>query len=701
MRPDILNPLFRPVTSLEGIGPKLGVILRRLLLGSAEDEARVVDLLFHLPVGIIDRRQMPEIAHAPQGAVVTLKLRIDRHQAGLRNNPKVPYRVFGHDETGEIALTFFHANATWLERSMPVGSTRYVSGRMEWFGGRPSMVHPDFMVAEEEFASLPLVEPVYPMTAGLPRKALQKAIASALSDVPDLGEWTDPHFVEAHGWPAFRDAIQAAHRPETESDLGPLAPPRARLAFDELFANQVALAVTRSHMRRAAGRTHHGDGRVTGPIIAALPFRLTGSQERALADITADLAASHRMLRLLQGDVGSGKTVVALLAMATVVEAGSQAALMAPTEVLARQHYETIRPLAEAGALSVALLTGRERGKERSELLEKLAHGTIDILIGTHALFQEGVVFRDLALAVVDEQHRFGVHQRLALTAKGDATDILVMTATPIPRTLVLTYFGDMDVSALTEKPPGRTPIDTRTIPLERLNEVIDRVGQAISDGKKIYWVCPLVDESEETDLAAATERAAELRERFGKAVALVHGQMKPAEKDAAMERFRTGDARVLVATTVIEVGVDVPDATIMVIEHAERFGLAQLHQLRGRIGRGTAASTCLLLYRAPLGEVAKDRLKVIRDTEDGFVIAEEDLRLRGGGEVLGTRQSGAPLFHLADPAVHADLMESARDAARLLLAADPELASARGQSVRTLLYLFSRDAAVRLLRAG
>ncbi len=701
MRPDILNPLFRSVTSLEGIGPKLGAVLGRLLLGSAEEEARVVDLLFHLPVGIVDRRHMPEIALAAQGAIVTLKVRIDRHQAGPRNNPRVPYRVFGHDETGEIALTFFHANAAWLERTMPIGATRYVSGRMEWFSGRPSMVHPDFIVSEEEFATLPLVEPVYPMTAGLPRKVLQKAIGASLASVPDLGEWIDAHFLESRGWHSFRDAVQAVHRPESESDLGPLTPSRARLAFDELFANQVALAVTRSHMRRVAGRTHHGDGRVTRPIIAALPFKLTGSQQQALTEIVADLAASHRMLRLLQGDVGSGKTVVALLAMATVVEAGGQAALMAPTEVLARQHFETIRPLAEAGALSVALLTGRERGKERSELLEKLAHGTIDILIGTHALFQAGVAFRDLALAVVDEQHRFGVHQRLALTAKGDATDILVMTATPIPRTLVLTYFGDMDVSALTEKPPGRTPIDTRAIPLDRLNEVIDRVGQAIADGKKIYWVCPLVQESEETDLAAATERAAELRERFGNAVALVHGQMKPAEKDAAMERFRTGDARILVATTVIEVGVDVPDATIMVIEHAERFGLAQLHQLRGRIGRGTAASTCLLLYRAPLGEVAKKRLSVIRETEDGFRIAEEDLSLRGGGEVLGTRQSGMPLFHLADPAAHGDLMEAARDAARLLLAADPELASERGQADRTLLYLFSRDAAVRLLRAG
>jgi ATP-dependent DNA helicase RecG len=468
-----------------------------------------------------------------------------------------------------------------------------------------------------------------------------------------------------------------------------------------LFANQVALSVTRAHMRRVAGRGHHGDGRIVRPILAALPYSLTGSQEKALAEITADLASPHRMLRLLQGDVGSGKTIVALLAMASVVEAGAQAAFMAPTELLARQHFETIRPLAEAAALSVALLTGRERGQERFDTLEKLKHGTIDIVVGTHALFQNGVDFRDLALAVVDEQHRFGVHQRLALTSKGDATDILVMTATPIPRTLVLTYFGDMDVSALTEKPAGRQPIDTRILPLDRLNEVIDRVGQAISDGKKIYWVCPLVEESEETDLAAATERAAELRERFGNAVALVHGQMKPADKDVAMERFRAGDARILVATTVIEVGVDVPDATIMVIEHAERFGLAQLHQLRGRIGRGADASTCLLLYKGPLGQVAKDRLTVMRETEDGFRIAEEDLRLRGGGEVLGTRQSGTPLFHLADPAVHADLMEAARDASRRLLASDPELASARGQAVRALLYLFSRDAAVRLLRAG
>ena len=702
MRPDVLNSLFRPVTSLEGIGPKLGATLGRLLLGSAEEEARVVDLLFHLPVAIIDRRHQPEIARAEEGAIVTLKVRIDRHQPAPRHNARIPYRVFGHDDTGEIAFTFFHANPSWLQKQLPVGETRYVSGRMEWFNGRPSMVHPDLIVTAEEFEGMPLVEPVYPMTAGLPRKTMQKAITSALETVPDLSEWIESGFITARAWPSFSEALRSVHRPEAMADLEPTTPSRSRLAFDELFANQVALAVTRGHMRRLAGRGHHGDGRIVRPILAALPYSLTGSQEKALAEISADLASPHRMLRLLQGDVGSGKTIVALLSMAVVVEAGAQAALMAPTEILARQHFQSIRPLADAASLRVALLTGRERGQERIDALEKLKHGTIDIIVGTHALFQTGVEFRDLALAVVDEQHRFGVHQRLALTSKGDATDILVMTATPIPRTLVLTYFGDMDVSALTEKPAGRKPIDTRTLPLERLNEVIDRVGQAVTDGKKIYWVCPLVEESEETDLAAATERAAELRERFSDAVvALVHGQMKPADKDAAMERFRSGDARILVATTVIEVGVDVPDASIMVIEHAERFGLAQLHQLRGRIGRGAESSTCLLLYKGPLGGVAKDRLTVIRETEDGFRIAEEDLRLRGGGEVLGTRQSGNPLFHLADPAVHADLMESARDASRLLLAADPELSSARGQAVRTLLYLFSRDAAVRLLRAG
>jgi ATP-dependent DNA helicase RecG len=702
MRPDILNPLFRPVTSLTGIGPKLGQTLGKLLTTSEPDgEARVIDLLFHLPVGIIDRRNQPGIALSPEGAIVTLKVRVDRHQKPPRGNHRIPWRVFCHDDTGEIALTFFHARGDYVEKMLPVGETRYVSGRVEWFNGRPAMVHPDHIVSEADFDTLPLIEPVYPMTEGLSRKTLLKAMGDALANLPELPEWLDAALKDQRIWPDFNDALTRAHHPEADPDSEAAAPHLARLAYDELLASQLALALMRAHQRKSTGKVRGGDGSIRARIIAALPFRLTGSQQSALEDIESDLGRRERMLRLLQGDVGSGKTVVALLAAAIVIEAGAQAAIMAPTELLVRQHARTIQPLADAAGVRIAVLTGREKGRERDGILAGLAEGSIDLLLGTHALFQAGVDFRDLALVVVDEQHRFGVHQRLALTAKGGATDVLVMTATPIPRTLVLTYYGDMDVSRLTEKPAGRRPIDTRTIPLDRLDEVVERIRAATETGAKAYWVCPLVEESELLDVAAAEERYAALTAALGPIVGLVHGRMKPAERDQVMARFIAGDIRVLVATTVIEVGVDVGDATIMVIEHAERFGLAQLHQLRGRVGRSDRPSVCLLLYKAPLGAVARDRLAVMRETDDGFRIAEEDLRLRGGGEILGTRQSGTPGFRIANLELHADLMEIARDDARLVVDTDPNLRKPRGEALRVLLYLFGRDEAIRLLRAG
>jgi ATP-dependent DNA helicase RecG len=702
MRPDVLNPLFRPVTSLKGIGPKMAVVVRRLITGSeAGDDPRVADLLFHLPTGVIDRRNQPGIALAPEGAIVTLKVRVDRHQKPPKGNRRVPYRVYCQDDTGEVALTFFHAREDWLEKQLPVGETRYVSGRIEWFNGRPAMVHPDYIVEEAGFAGLPMIEPIYPLTAGLSPKVLHRAINDALDSVPVLGEWIDPGLKAKRGWPDFKAALAAAHRPETPADVAPESPALTRLAYDELFASQLALALMRAHQRKSVGTARTGDGRIRQKILAALPYSLTRSQSAALAEIEGDLSKPERMLRLLQGDVGSGKTVVALLSAAIVIEAGGQAAVMAPTELLARQHARTIAPLAEAAGIRLAVLTGRERGRDREATLAALADGSVDLLIGTHAIFQEGVDFRDLALVVVDEQHRFGVHQRLALTAKGHATDVLVMTATPIPRTLVLTYYGDMDVSRLTEKPAGRRPIDTRTVPLERLDEVVERIRAATATGAKAYWVCPLVEESEAVDLAAAEERFAALKAALGPVVGLMHGRMKAAERDAAMAAFLAGETRVLVATTVVEVGVDVPDATIIVIEHAERFGLAQLHQLRGRVGRSDRPSVCLLLYRAPLGATARDRLAIMRETEDGFRIAEEDLRLRGGGEILGTRQSGLPGFRIARPDHQVALMETARDDARLVVETDPGLTGPRGAAIRALLYLFGRDEAVRLLRAG
>ncbi|MBP0440971.1 ATP-dependent DNA helicase RecG [Tianweitania sediminis] len=702
MRPVLLDPLFAPVTSLDGVGPKLAQLLENVVPVDVGDrEVRVGDLLFVLPQGVIDRRDRPGIALAPPGAVVTLEVRIDRHQPPPRGNRSVPYRVFAHDDTGEIALTFFRGHAAWLEKQLPEGETVVVSGRVDWFNGRPSMVHPDHMALLSEADTLPLVEPVYPLTAGLSSKVLRKAIAHALGRVPALPEWLDPPLTERESWPDFKEALLSLHDLDAPEDVSPESLAFRRLAYDELLAGQIALALVRSRLRRLQGRPLKGDGRLVAAIRSALPYSLTASQERAFKEIEADLADDERMARLLQGDVGAGKTVVALLAMARAAEAGGQSALMAPTEILARQHFSTIAPLAEKAGLRAAVLTGREKGQERSRILAGLADGSIHIVVGTHALFQEGVVYHDMVLAIVDEQHRFGVHQRLAMTAKGAAPDMLVMTATPIPRTLVLTAFGDMDVSKLTEKPAGRQAIKTVTLPLERLDDLVARIRGAIDGGQKVYWICPLVEESEEIKLMSAEDRFRKLQPIFGASVGLVHGRMKGVEKDAAMAAFKSGDIRVLVATTVIEVGVDVPDATIIVIEHAERFGLAQLHQLRGRVGRGSRPSTCVLLYKEPTSETARKRLSVLRDTDDGFLIAEEDLKLRGEGELMGTRQSGTPGFRVARLEHHADLLEIARDDARLILQRDPDLKSARGEAIRMLLYIFGRDEAVRLLRAG
>ncbi|MET0632373.1 MAG: ATP-dependent DNA helicase RecG [Xanthobacteraceae bacterium] len=699
MRPNLLNPLFAALSSLPGVGPRLEQLYRRLF--DREETPRVVDLLLHLPSGAIDRRARPKLRDVVPDTVVTVAVTVDRHRPPPPRRPRAPYQVYTSDETGDLILTFFNAHKDYLQRLLPVGEQRYVSGTVALYDHMLQMVHPDRVVTEAELAKLGLVEPVYPLTEGLSLNQVRKAADGALERLPDLPEWQDPAWVARERFPPFAVALRTLHRPAEPADVAPEGLAWSRLAYDEFLAGQLALALVRAHVRRPAGRATPGTGQLRKKLTEALPYSLTPSQTRAVADIVADLAKTERMLRLLQGDVGSGKTVVALLAAAAVIEGGRQAALMAPTELLARQHFNTITPLAAAAGITVAILTGRERGRERSEVLEKLAFGDIHLLIGTHALFQEEVEFRDLALAVVDEQHRFGVHQRLGLARKGEAVDVLVMTATPIPRTLVLTYFGDMDASELREKPAGRQPIDTRTLPLSRLNEVVDAVGRALAEGRRVYWVCPLVEVTENTDLAAAEERFAALKEHFGAMVDLVHGRMKGADKDRAMERFAAGETPLLVATTVIEVGVDVPEATVMVIEHAERFGLAQLHQMRGRIGRGAGRSTCLLLYKAPLGETAKARLAIMRETEDGFRIAEEDLRLRGEGDVLGTRQSGMPGFRVARIEAHGKLIGPARDDAALVLAKDPTLASPRGQALRHLLYLFERDEAIRLIRAG
>ena len=693
MRPEILFPLFAPVTGLPGIGPKVAKHVEKLA------GPRVVDLLWHLPREIVDRRYAPKVAEAPPGPVVTLTVRVETHFPA--RDKRSPYRVLCGDDTGFLYLVFFHAKQDYLERLLPPGETRVVSGRLEHYRDEIQMPHPDHIVPPEDAESILRVEPVYPMTAGLSPKTLSRAIAAALDLAPDLPDWLDPAFRAKRGWESWLSALKAAHGPDSEAALAPSTIVRERLAYDELLANQLALALIRLKQRARPGRAVSGDGSLVGAVRAALTFSLTGSQETALNEILSDMASTGRMLRLLQGDVGSGKTVVALLAMLNAVECGGQAVLMAPTELLARQHQATIAPLASAAGIDTVLLTGRDTATARRKSLEGLADGSIRLAVGTHALFQEPVEFNDLMLAVIDEQHRFGVHQRLDLAAKGKGVDMLVMTATPIPRTLMLTAYGDLENSRITEKPAGRKPVETRAIPLSRMAEVVDAVARAVAGDARVYWVCPLVSESETTDLAAAEARFADLSARFGDSVALVHGQMKGPARDSAMQRFVEGAARILVATTVIEVGIDVPEATVMVVEHAERFGLAQLHQLRGRIGRGERPSTCLLLYGQPLGETARARLKVMRETDDGFRIAEEDLRLRGAGELLGVRQSGMPDFRLADLAVHGELLAVARDDAKLILERDPGLKSKRGEALRVLLYLFERDAAAVTLRSG
>jgi ATP-dependent DNA helicase RecG len=694
MRPEILFKLFAATDDLDGVGPKLARLIERAA------GARVLDLIWCSPSGIVDRRFRPKVMDAPDGMLCTIEVTIDAHVPPPQ--PRKPYRVRAYDETGFVHLIFFHARADWLEKSLPIGKRVLVSGDVRRYGGEIQMTHPDRIVAIEDQAELDAVEPVYPLTAGLTQRVMTKAVRSALARLPPLPEWQDPAWLKTNGFSDFNSALHRLHAPEALADLDPHTVWRTRLAFDELLASQLALGLVRARARRQMGVPLHGDGTLRAKLAKALPFAYTGAQIRANAEIAADMGQDSRMLRLLQGDVGSGKTLVALNALALAVEAGAQGALMAPTEILARQHMETLEPLCAAIGLRVRLLTGRDKGRARDALLAEIAAGEVDILVGTHALIVEDVIFKSLGLAVIDEQHRFGVHQRLDLSAKGIGVHMLVMTATPIPRSLTLAYYGDLDTSRLDEKPPGRQKIDTRTLPLHRLAEVIEAVGRAINSGQRVYWVCPLVEESEVIDAAAAEQRHASLVEIFGpERVGLVHGRLRAAQKDAVMAAFQAGDHQILVATTVIEVGVNVPQATIMVIEHAERFGLAQLHQLRGRVGRGADRSTCLLLYQEPLGETARARLKTLRESDDGFRIAEEDLRLRGAGELLGTRQSGFPVLRFADLSIHTDLLQAARDDARLILERDPELLSPRGQALRILLYLFERDEAIKNLRAG
>jgi len=852
MRPQILNSLFTSINSLNGVGDRTYSYLTKLLGGN-----RIKDVLFLQPSNVIDRRYSPKIKDAEIGKICTLEIEVVNHEPNSRY--KKVYSVMCRDETGFMYLTFFKPHTKWLESQLPIGEKRIVSGKLEKFGSKLQMSHPDFIEKIENRDKIQTVEAVYPLTAGLSRKILSKVMNQAITKVPDLPEWNDVNLIKKRKWLSFKDSLLNVHSPSNLEDIENNTIAKDRLAYDEVLAMQLALAYIRHNTKAKSGisidggineflryrnhsplegesksqsdfggghqqyshkysnqaldnakelrnntteaekllwyyikneqlgckfrrqqpigdfivdfacleknivieldgsqhneadkikkdkkRTdyleksdftvirfwnneifknmsgcltrikeylspHQNSNAILTPpqggsdnslihLKSVLPFSLTNAQERAIEDIFTDMKSPSKMMRLLQGDVGSGKTIVALFACINATSAGYQSCIMAPTEILARQHYETISKLCSEMNINTVLLTGRDKGKPRQEKLELIQSGEAKIVIGTHALFQESVDFGNLGLAVIDEQHRFGVHQRMMLSEKGSKVDCLVMSATPIPRTLTLTLYGDMDISILDEKPANRKEIQTSVLNSNKLESLIYSLEDRIKEGEKIYWVCPLVEESEKLDLAAATERYQDLRKYFGDIVGLVHGKMKSDEKKAAMDDFLSGKTKILVATTVIEVGVDVKDASIMVIEHSERFGLSQLHQLRGRVGRGDKQSYCVLVYSYPISTDGRKRLEIMRKTNDGFVIAEEDLSIRGGGEILGTRQSGIPEFKFASYSIHRDLFDIARQDAKLIVERDSHLTSERGQALKVLLYLFEQDLGIKYL---
>lgn len=697
MRPEILYPLFADTETLPGIGARIAKNLEKVA-GS-----KIIDLLWHMPLDVIDRRNSPALKDIIFDQIITVEITVGKHESAPGKGRK-PYRVWCHDDTGSIQLIFFHPRRDYLLQQLPEGEKRLISGKVEIYNGALQMSHPEYILPINKRNEIPNIEPIYPLTAGVSGKVMARIIGEATKKAESLPEWLDQSLLDREKWLNWYDALLEMHHPKNKEDTFSDAASRIRLAYDEILANQLALEIMRRQTKKKKGRVMASNDSLTKQVIDQLPYSLTNAQLRSIDEIKKDMEDPSAMMRLLQGDVGSGKTVVALISMLVAVENNAQAAILAPTEILARQHFESLSEMTNGLDIKVAILTGRDKGKTREALLSELQTGEIDILIGTHAIFQKDVIYNDLAMAVIDEQHRFGVEQRMTLSAKGKngvGMDILAMTATPIPRTLTLTVYGDMDVSRLDEKPPGRTPVDTRVMSLTRIEDIIGATRRAIQDGARIYWVCPLVEESEVLDLAAAEERYRHLSQIFGDRVGLVHGKMKSKEKDEVMHRFSNGEIDILVATTVIEVGVNVPEATVMIIEHAERFGLSQLHQLRGRVGRGADKSTCLLLYGQTLGKTAKARLTIMRETEDGFIIAEEDLKLRGAGEVLGTRQSGLPKFRVASLEEHHHLIPMARDDARLILEKDTDLSSERGKNLRILLYLFERDEGVRYLKSG
>ncbi len=713
VRPAALFPWFAPVTSLKYIGPASTAALARLLRPTRlveEVETRdpiLRDLLFHLPTSVVDRRHIRAIREVKAGELATIRVKVEEHHAPPRYRAKSPYKVTAYDDSGSIVLTFFHVKGDYLLKQLPPGQERIVSGTLEFYEGVPTIAHPDIIAKVEQAADVLRFTPHYPLTAGLSQRVIGKALKQAITQLKPLPEWLDVDFTKQQNFKQLRESLEALHFPQDEESILAVAPPRSRLAYDELLANQLALALAKRLVQRQKSYSVPHDAKLEKQLRDALPFKLTNGQNEILSNIATDMQSGNRMVRLLQGDVGSGKTILAFAAMAQAAKAGLQSAFMVPTDLLARQHLESLTPLATALGFNLKLLSGKMRKGEQQKNRDALASGEIDMIVGTHALFQENVEFHKLGLIIVDEQHRFGVAQRLRFAGKGQLPHLLQMSATPIPRSLTMTLYGDMEISTLSERPPGRKEIKTSAVPMTRADEVIEGLGRVFKTDEKAYWVCPLIDAPDEAaqaagalDLAAAEERYHTLSQHFPGKVGLVHGRMKLAEREKVMQEFSKGDLQLLVATTVIEVGVNVPTATVMVIEQAERFGLAQLHQLRGRVGRSDKPSRCVLLYDDPLSTTARDRLKILRETNDGFLIAEEDLRLRGAGDMLGTAQTGMPDYVMADLAYHIPLLRIAHDDAKLILARDPDLTSERGKALRMLLQLYEYDAAMGQLKA-
>ena len=703
MRPEKLFALFSDISKLRGVGDNTRKALMRLF---GKTNVFIRDLAFHLPVSVVDRRNSPPLKSVKNGDIITMVMKIeDYHVPDNRRGGKKPHKIICYTPDGYITLTFFKAHPDYLRKELPIGESRAISGKVEKYGEIIQISHPDIIAPAEDIEKIKTLETVYGLTYGISNRYLTKIINDALAHLPDLPEWIDSEYLKQQGWNSWKNSLLAAHKLVTPDDLLPESKIRRRLAYDEILANQLALALVRKRLKKKLAEPISEHNKLREKLRENLPYKLTAGQEQTIAEIDVDLASCNRMLRLLQGDVGSGKTIVAIMAMLRVIESGRQAAFMIPTELLGKQHFAFLEKYAEALEIKIALLTGGMKLKEYNAITEKIASGEINLVIGTHALFQDKVIFKNLGLAVIDEQHRFGVSQRLALTRKSDEVHVLVMTATPIPRTLTMTAFGDMDCSILAEKPAGRSAIVTKAVPISRAEEVLQGLARSIAKEEKIYWICPLVEESEDTenisDLAAVEARYIEFKHRSNGRVGMAHGKMSSSERDQAMSGFAGSEFDILVATTVVEVGVDVPDATIIVIEHAERFGLAQLHQLRGRVGRGNKQSVCILLYNENCSEIAKSRLKIIRETNDGFLIAEEDLRLRGSGDILGTRQSGLQDFQFADLTEHYNLMQVASNDVKYILGQDAELKTPRGEALRVLLYLFGYDENIRFISAG